>query len=369
MTQNKPVQYNDSIPPFFENSPVHSLEPLPENSEPEYIVENSLRWVRPYYFTYTAFAKQRWLNKKLIDVMIENFHHPEPETYWTHRIVHGFVTINDSSKEPDYVVSDRKKGGADVLKHRVIRYEEPVTADLPVILGETEDFLAINKPCTIPCHKGGRFNYNALDSIVPRFLSLPDLKLVHRLDRVTSGVLIYGKTKDAANLFRTWLINNSLTKCYIAKVDGEFTEIQKRCGAFISAPGPSPFFQRRGLEEEEEGSQSAETVFFSLWSSSTSSIVAAFPITGRCHQIRVHLAHLGFPISNDLLYNEELKLRSEFSADDNRFNKIHLHAVRYKGPKFDFRSELPSWVRTDEGVDISEVVERNLEDAWKTMVK
>ncbi|KAL0209693.1 hypothetical protein RCL1_008531 [Eukaryota sp. TZLM3-RCL] len=137
------------------------------------------------------------------------------------RITGGHVKINGKTVSPDHVITDRRKGGADVLHHTVVRYEEPVKAEVPIVIGEAGDFIAINKPSSIPCHRGGRFCYNSLDTILPNLLHLSDLKLVHRLDRVTSGVLIYSKTLEGANLFREWLISRSLQKTYLVKSAGK----------------------------------------------------------------------------------------------------------------------------------------------------
>ncbi|KAL0205064.1 hypothetical protein P9112_000371 [Eukaryota sp. TZLM1-RC] len=344
--------------PFFPDCPVCDLEPLPENSKPEYHLHKGLRWVRPYYFSYRANAKLRWLNRPLIEVMEEQFFNREPG-YWENRIKQGFVTVNGETKQPCHVINDR--GGVDVIRHRTLRLEEPVLDQLPVVIGETDQFVAINKPSSLPCHPGGRFNFNTLEKILQHVLCQKGLRLAHRLDRVTSGVLIYAKKKEGANVFRELLISNSLSKTYIALVDGCFPADETTCTALISEPGPPPLFQRKGIEEGEGEGQTAKTVMTRLWTNDKKSIVACQPITGRCHQIRIHLKFLGHPIANDLLYNDSLNLG--YDASDPRFMEIYLHAIRYSGKQFDFRAPSPPWL-DDLGDDVRAIVLKGLEELW-----
>lgn len=67
--------------------------------------------------------------------------------------------------------------------HKVLREETPVLADVPEIILDNEDFLAVDKPSSMPVHACGNFRYNTLVEIVQREHKLSDLKTVHRLDR------------------------------------------------------------------------------------------------------------------------------------------------------------------------------------------
>lgn len=232
-----------------------------------------------YFHTYETHVKQRWMNKPLIDVLISEFRMKTSE-YYLEAIETGVITINDKIVKPTYKLKD-----LDLIKHTV-HMHEPTCPEIEIIKKE-DDFWVVNKPFGIPCHPtGGYFEYSVTRSLFKD----QAVGCVNRLDMPVSGVLIITlKNSDYAH--------NSLKsaeKVYVAKVKGEFPE-------FTTVNEPIGLVGPRMHDVSQDGKEST-TVFKRLSYSNGYSLVECRPLTGRTHQIRIHLKHIGFPILNDILY-------------------------------------------------------------------
>lgn len=317
----------------------------------ETVVITPFRFIKPYFFTFRCTAKARWFGRKLIDVFHQEFKHWDIETL-EKRITDGDIVVNDREIDVDYEIREH-----DIIKHTIVRRECPVY-DRPVVkLGETENYVAFLKPASIPVHATGGYNYNAMvKQIDKRYYP------VHRLDRVTSGIIVMAKTKAAAQNFGVMLEKNLIHKTYLARVRGEFPEEEITCDAPIREKEGN-----REIRECGEGGKESVTKFKRLYTNGEESIVECHPITGRTHQIRVHLSHLGHPISNDPLYGgvkpeltvEESQALVEaekqglwppdtvLGGKDDIFQnfQIYLHSTHYSSDEFDFESPEPDWVK------------------------
>jgi 23S rRNA-/tRNA-specific pseudouridylate synthase len=187
-------------------------------SETEYIIKDGVRHVKPYPHEFISFAKGRWVGLELISMLCKEFG-SHPRSYWEAAISCGNVLVNDKSVTSDYVLRH-----SDRLLHRSHRHEPPITGEVK-LLGETSDLLAVSKPASLPMHPCGSYRYNTLMFIMakePLTENQPRLNLVHRLDRVTSGVVIMAKTKEAANRVCNEIRSNKTKKVYLARVKGRF---------------------------------------------------------------------------------------------------------------------------------------------------
>ena len=312
------------------------------------VIIGPFRFVKPYYFTFPCTAKGRWIGRKLIDVFCQEFKHWKRGVI-EKRIRDGDITVNERRIELDYVIQQ-----SDRIKHTIIRRECPVYNRPIRKLGETDEYVAYLKPASIPVHATGGYYYNAMvKQIGERYHP------VHRLDRVTSGIIIMGKTKDAAQNFGKMLQNGKIHKTYLARVRGVFPEGEITCTQPIRESAKS-----REIKECGEGGKDSLTLFKRVETNGQESIIECRPITGRTHQIRVHLAFLGFPISNDALYGgvkpkltaeeeraiKEAERRGFWPPDtvmdkDDAFNvsEIYLHSIHYQSDIFDFRAPKPDW--------------------------
>jgi 23S rRNA-/tRNA-specific pseudouridylate synthase len=131
----------------------------------------------------------------------------------------GHIKVNDKIVSNSY-----KLQNSDSLIHRKHRHEPSISGSITYV-GETDSILAINKPSSMPMHPCGSFRYNSLMMILnkePLIENQPSLYLVHRLDRVTSGLVILAKSKQSANDISEEIRNKSTRKTYLARVKGKF---------------------------------------------------------------------------------------------------------------------------------------------------
>jgi 23S rRNA pseudouridine1911/1915/1917 synthase len=196
------------------------------------------------------------------------------------------------------------------------------------ILYEDDDIIAINKPAGIIVHPAQR----VISDTVVNFLlyhckTLSDLNgpmrpgIVHRLDKDTSGVLIAAKNNDAhANLAEQFK-NRKVKKTYTAVVRGVIPqdegEIDRPIGRCAS--------HRTKMAVSYVGGKRALTKFNVIERYRNDTLINAHPRTGRTHQIRVHMAYLGYPIAGDKTYGESKGL---VSNPDSLIDRQALHAYK-----------------------------------------
>ena len=208
--------------------------------------------------------------------------------------------------------------------------------------------IVINKPAGLPVHPSGRYNYNSVVEIMRAdrgygWNPLP----CHRLDRLTSGVMFVAKHRKAADRLTIQIRGRSVKKEYIARVKGEFPDGEVICDQPILQISP-----KLGLNRVRARGKEARTVFRRLafypprpklrgatqsgadspsefdginpengdgrsWKSKEGySIVRCLPLTGRTHQLRVHLQFLGHPISNDPIYCNQRVFGQDLARGD-----------------------------------------------------
>ncbi|XP_077620807.1 pseudouridylate synthase RPUSD2 isoform X2 [Crocuta crocuta] len=192
----------------------------------------------------------------------------------------------------------RRAGDNDFLRNRVHRHEPPVTADPVRLLAENEDVVVVDKPSSIPVHPCGRFRHNSVIFILGKEHQLKELHPLHRLDRLTSGVLMFAKTAAVSERIHEQVRDRQLEKEYVCRVQGEFPTEEVTCKEPILVVS-----YKVGVCRVDTRGKPCETVFQRLSYNGHSSVVQCRPLTGRTHQIRVHLQFLGHPILNDPIYN------------------------------------------------------------------
>ena len=160
--------------------------------------------------------------------------------YYYDAITDGKIRVNDKKVDIDYSIRE-----GDKIVHETVRHETPVTAGLPEIVHEDDEFVAFNKPSSVPVHACGNFMYNTLLKLTELELGYPDLKTVHRLDRQTSGIVFFAKIAQSSNQFREAMLANEISKVYYARVKGDFS---KAC----QDANPSPSSPKNNEEETKE---------------------------------------------------------------------------------------------------------------------
>lgn len=214
------------------------------------------------------------------------------------------------------------------------------------ILFEDDDVLVLNKPFGIAV-QGGTGTKRHIDGIlagmVDRFADRP--RLVHRLDRDTTGVLLVAKHRDAAAKLGRIFQTRSAAKTYWALVKGVPKPPQGRVEApLVKASGPDGDRVRKALPGEQEKAMHATTHYSVIdRAGHTAAWVSLKPVTGRQHQLRAHMALIGHPIAGDNKYEGDKNL------PENLEMKLHLHARRLViphpragNPKIDVTAPLPA---------------------------
>lgn len=169
------------------------------------------------------------------------------------------------------------------------------------ILYEDEDLLAVCKPGGIPTHPARGTGVLTLANIVCAYLGKETVfRAVNRLDTDTAGIVLIAKTPLAATLAGEQMRRREIQKRYLALVEGV---PEPRCG-IINAPigRESEDSQRRTVRAD---GQAAETAYRVLSVLDGNAVCEVLPKTGRTHQIRVHMAHIGHPLVGDFLYGTE----------------------------------------------------------------
>ncbi|XP_041810130.1 RNA pseudouridylate synthase domain-containing protein 2 isoform X2 [Chelmon rostratus] len=260
--------------------------------ETSHYFEGGLRKVRPYYFDFKTYCKGRWIGKSLLEVFKSEFR-AESIEYYQRAAKEGRIRLNESPVEDLSVVLRNN----DLMKNTVHRHEPPVVGRPLEILVDDGEVLVVDKPASIPVHPCGRFRHNTVIFILGKELGISELHTVHRLDRLTSGVLLFARTLETSKRLDQLVRDRQVEKEYVCRVEGEFPEGELICEEPILVVS-----FKIGLCRVDPKGKECRTVFQRLSFNGKNSVVRCLPLTGRTHQIRVHLQFLGFPILNDPIY-------------------------------------------------------------------
>jgi 23S rRNA pseudouridine955/2504/2580 synthase len=204
--------------------------------------------------------------------------------------------------------------------------------ELPPILYEDEALMALNKPAGLAVHGGSGIAFGAIERLRQARPDAGFLELVHRLDRETSGVLLVAKKRSALTGLHAQLRDGAIDKRYDVLVRGLWRDVLRKVDlpltSYVTSEG------ERRVRVDVEG-RLARTIFrrTKVWPEADppQSLLDAELETGRTHQIRVHLAHLGFPLGGDDKYGD---FAWNKVLARQRLKRMFLHArlVRFAHP-------------------------------------
>lgn len=183
--------------------------------------------------------------------------------------------------------------------------------DLPKwILHDDDELLVINKPGWLVCHPSKNGPLSSLVGAVREYTGAEKLHLVARLDRETSGLIVFAKRPAAARKYQMAIQNRIVSKTYIALLEGELTE--NLCIDQSIARRKQGLVHVKNEVSYVRGAQSAVTDFEPIASNQQYTLCRVRPQTGRKHQIRVHAEWLDHKVVGDKIYGPDESLYIEF---------------------------------------------------------
>lgn len=214
-----------------------------------------------------------------------------------------FITLNN---EHCTVRKELKTG--DVLKILIPETEKsdiiPTKGEIDVLF-EDEDIIAINKPFNMPTHPTKYHIYDTLANLVCGYLGKDFVfRAVNRLDKDTTGVVLIAKNRYSAEMLNRQIRNKEIQKEYMAICCGV-----AETGGIVEAPIKKE--TDRGIKRiVSPNGQYAKTEYNPIKSENNCTLMHLIPHTGRTHQLRVHMAHIGFPLYGDYIYGTECEVRT-----------------------------------------------------------
>ncbi len=199
-----------------------------------------------------------------------------------------------------------------------------------LVIFEDADILALNKPAGLSS-QGGRIRSLTLDELLAAFAKPSGAKprLVHRLDRDTSGVILAARSQPAAAFLGKAMMSRRIFKTYLAIVAPGAPE--PNAGAVESSLARQEVGREayiRIVQSDAPGAQPAQTRYRTLAADDRAALVELSPRTGRMHQLRVHMASIGRPIAGDARYGGALVL----SGHPVGRLMLHAKALRFPHP-------------------------------------
>jgi 23S rRNA pseudouridine1911/1915/1917 synthase len=259
----------------------------------------------------------------------------------------GAVTVDGRTMRP----RDLVHGEEEVRIQARIESRGAVTSDamaLEVVWSDRE-LIVINKPAGLVVHPGAgharRTLQNGLLGFDPALARVPRAGIVHRLDKDTSGLLVVARTPEAHTALVAQLTARQIRRGYIALCTGVMTG-----GGRVDQPIGRHRTLRTRMAVRADG-RAAVTHYRILRRFTSHTLVSVELETGRTHQIRVHLAHLGYPLVGDPVYGGRRRLppgaSAALRAELGRFKRQALHAARLElthpvsGEALAFEAPLP----------------------------
>lgn len=285
----------------------------------DYVTIGNFIYARPYVFEFKCHFKPRWRDRTIFDVFVEEFRHTGRD-YWVNEFNNQRVLADGHPIDRTALWVD----GSEVV-HVVHRHESAILASPIHVAFDHDGFIVVSKPPSMPVHPCGTYRRNSLQFLLRAFHGYGPLLCVHRLDKETSGLVILAKTSAFAARFTEEIKHHKFVKTYVAEVVGLFPDTISECSE------PLYWDKREMRASVEKGGLEAKTAFSVLVRDSkrNTSIIECQPLTGRTHQIRIHLAYLGFPIVNDPLYSGEGPARDTFSVTED-LSAVTLHHEKFR---------------------------------------
>ena len=239
----------------------------------------------------------------------------------------GEVRVNSGRVKPEYrlQVGDKVRVPPVRVAERAPSTARPV--DFPVVF-EDAALLVVDKPSGVAVHGGSGVSYGVIESLRAARPQAKFLELAHRLDRDTSGLLVVCKKRSALVELHRMLREGEVDKRYLAWVKGRWTrkeaDLKDSLHKYVTPQG------ERRVAVHADG-QSAVTKVKPLRTGDAASLLELRLLTGRTHQIRVHLAHAGHPVLGDDKYGD-FELNKAMAKQGVRRLFLHACSIAFRHP-------------------------------------
>ena len=256
-------------------------------------------------------------NQERLDCFMNKIHSEYSRTFFQKMIKDGKVSVNGKTVSPSYKV----KSGDEIVY--TLEEEQSVSLkpeNIPLnIIYEDDDIIVINKQADLVVHPSfGHETGTLLNALLYHFKGKCSPFMVHRLDKDTTGAIIFAKNEKAKVSLSKQFQKRTIHKTYVAAVTGTVIEEKGR----IEAPLGRSATNRKIIEVGPLAKKMAITEFKVLSRSRDFSLLEIRIITGRTHQIRSHMKYIGHPVVGDVAYGgcDHLK--------DMKFSRQMLHSYR-----------------------------------------
>ena len=288
----------------------------------------------------------------------------------------GMIHVNDRPVKSNYRV--RPLDVVTVMMNRPRHDDSIVAEDIPLVVPYEDDALmVINKPAGMVVHPGcGNYTGTLVNAVAWHLRNLasydpndPEVGLVHRIDKDTSGLIVVAKTPEAKTALGAQFFNKTTHRSYDALVWGNLTEDSGRIEGNIGRD-PKDRLRMAVFSPASDIGKSAVTHWRVVERFGYVTLVECRLETGRTHQIRAHMKHIGHPLFNDERYGGSEILRGERSASYRAFiqncfalcprQALHARTLGFvhplTGQQMNFSSDWPD--------DMKQLVEK-----WRTFIQ
>ncbi|NMH87874.1 RluA family pseudouridine synthase [Flavivirga algicola] len=326
-------------------------------------------------YEHYAFTVDRGQTPLRIDKYLMNFVENATRNKIQTAAKNGSIFVNDETVKSSYKVKP-------LDRIRVLFTHPPhenllVGEDIPIdVIYEDESLLVVNKPAGMVVHPGhGNYSGTLINALIHRFDNLPNNSsdrpgLVHRIDKDTSGLLVVAKTEKAMAHLSLQFAEKTSEREYVALVWGHIEADEGRIEGHIGRHPKNRLQNTVFLEDEAHKGKPAVTHYKVLERLGYVTLVSCKLETGRTHQIRVHMKHIGHTLFNDVRYGGEKILKGTTFTKYKQFvencfkvltrQALHAKTLGFTHPK------TGEFMRFDTPIpdDMQQCIEK-----WKTYTK